>query len=813
MKITQEELPVMAKAYDIASCSLIVIDRLMNVVLVNRCAKKILNISASSWIGKPLLSVWEKAGLPPVLDKNMNLVCPKIMIINKYYRVWSKVRVVIDNKIHWFLLDKDISEVDDTYMTLEHEIEKITGHVFEKHLPVNQYVDEIRHFLSSMINRIPCYVYWKNKDLEYVGCNEMAAEFFSLKSSDDIIGKTDFDLFSDKVIAESYREVDREILQHGKPVLKLPQILVRHNGETFHTLVSKVPITSENGSIVGVLGITIDVTKEKQAEIAKTEFIANMSHDIRTPLTGVIGLSEILEKNLTNPLHKEEAHLLYESGNQLLTMINEILEDVRAGSANDMDIHEEAFELRQCIDDLIKLEAPTIATKNLTFTCTVDSHVPQFIVSDRKKIHHILLNLLGNAIKFTQAGGITITVKPLSFTAFHTLLHFSVSDTGIGIPEMQKDKVFEQFFRVNPSYEGNQTGYGLGLHIVQSYVTLLGGHLTLESKEGEGTTLSFDLNCRIGCKENLISNDKCKEPFENQNSESQRSVLVTPSQHREDPLQVLLVEDNPVALKVLESFVANEGYRFTSAMDANKALEYVKASRFDLIITDIGLADISGIELVKQIRHWEKINNFFSVPIVGLTGHALETARVECIHAGMNEVFRKPINMQMLKDIMKQFHLDKRISSEAITVNQGSQPSISSLDFEVPMAKELLALDSVSLFDAQEGMKYINDVSLLFQLLKEFTSPTIQQDIQNLKNAYLEQDWRQIDYLTHKIRGGVACIGTRRMFLACQYLEQYSKAENQVMRDKLYHQVIDVNQQTLEEVTRWLHKYTNIVVK
>lgn len=793
MRITQEELPVMAKAYDIVSCSLIVIDRFMNVVLVNRCAKKILNIKASSWIGKPFLSVWEEARLPPILDKNMNLICPKIMIINKYYRVWSKVRVIIDNKTHWFLLDKDISEVDDTYITLEHEIEKMTGHVFEKHLPVNQYVDEIRHFLSSMINRIPCYVYWKNKDLEYVGCNEMAAEFFSLKSSDDIIGKTDFDLFSDKVIAESYREVDKEILQHGKPVLKLPQILVRHNGEIFHTLVSKVPITSENGSTIGVLGITIDITKEKQAEIAKTEFIANMSHDIRTPLTGVIGLSEILEKNLTNPVHKEEAHLLYESGNQLLTMLNEILEDARAGSANEMDIHEETFELCQCIDDLIKLEAPTIVTKNLTFTCTIDSNVPQFIVSDRKKIHHILLNLLGNAVKFTQAGGITLTIKPLSFTAFHTLLHFSVSDTGIGIPEMQKDKVFEQFFRVNPSYEGNQMGYGLGLHIVQSYVTLLGGHLTLESKEGEGTTISFDLNCRIGFKENLIPNEKSNESYVNQIDGSS--------------LHVLLVEDNPIALKVLESFVASEGYRFTSAMDANEALECIKSTRFDLIITDIGLSEISGIELVKHIRHWEKINNVPAVAIVGLTGHALETARVECIHAGMNEVFRKPINIQMLKEMVKQCHLDKQVSS-VITVNQSSQPSIS-----VPVSEELLSLDSVSLFDTQEGMKYINDVSLLFQLLKEFTSPTIQQDIQNMKKAYLEQDWSQIDHLTHKIKGGVACIGTRRMFLACQYLEQYSKAGNQSMRDKLYHQVIEVNQQTVEEVTRWLNKYTNIVVK
>jgi transcriptional regulator with PAS, ATPase and Fis domain len=196
MKITKDELSVMAKAYDIASSSLLVIDQFMKVVHINNYAKKILDIKKpASWIGKPLLESWEQAKLPSLLDKNFNLICPKIMVINEHYRVWSKVRVKIDNETHWFLLDKDSSEIHDTYDSLKHEIEKITGHVFEQNLPVNQYVEEIHHFLTNMINRIPCYVYWKNKDLEYIGCNEMAAEFFNLKSPDEVIGKTDFDLF------------------------------------------------------------------------------------------------------------------------------------------------------------------------------------------------------------------------------------------------------------------------------------------------------------------------------------------------------------------------------------------------------------------------------------------------------------------------------------------------------------------------------------------------------------------------------------------------------------------------------------------
>ncbi|CAM2792940.1 ATP-binding protein [Legionella worsleiensis] len=806
MKITQEELPIMAKAYDLVSHSFILIDRSLRIVWMNHSVQKLIGLNNDfSWKGIPFHQLWDSLNLPPLIDAHANLICPKIMVIHNSYRAWQKIRVTLDKKTHWLLLDKDISEMDETYTILENEIAKITGHVFQHHLPVNQYVDEIRHFLTNMINRIPCYMYWKNKELEYIGCNELAAGFFSLASPDDIIGKTDHDLFSDPLLAESYREVDKQILEEGKSILKLPQILVHHNGETFHTLVSKVPITSEDGTIVGILGITIDVTKEKQAEIAKTEFIANMSHDIRTPLTGVIGLSELLENDLTNPIHKEEAHLLYESGNQLLSMLNGILDDVRAGSALESGVDEQSFLLRECFEDLVKLEAPTVAAKNLSLGYTIAPDVPEWIVSDRKKIQHILLNLLGNAVKFTEQGGITLAVTLLSRSNDEVVLHFSVTDTGIGIPEDKKEKVFERFFRVSPSYEGKYVGYGLGLHIVQSYVSLLKGQLHLESKEGVGTTISFDITCREGVTQKQTDENQRISLLERQELKPSTPLSGVPEVDEAAP-HFLLVEDNKIALNVLQAFVRKQGARYSSAEHAAQALNYVKTTSFDLIITDIGLPDVSGIQLTRDIRSWEKELQRSYTPIVGLTGHTLESAQSECLEAGMNAVYQKPISQTMLQEIIKKWVRQDQKELKVEPVSMSPPPSL--LGHDLPATEDaLFVLDSFALFDPQDAMKYMGEESLLFQILKQFLSPEIQNDIILLQDAYQGENWDEVEKLAHKIKGGVACIGTKRLFLACQYLERYYKAGHRSLLNPLYTQIIAVNQQTKEEVSRWLDKY------
>jgi two-component system aerobic respiration control sensor histidine kinase ArcB len=511
-------------------------------------------------------------------------------------------------------------------------------------------------FLNEIVFRMPGYVFWKNRQYVYLGCNENLVKAAGLSSPADFIGKTDYELpWSSH--ANEFQQDDESVMQSGLPKLNIEEKLVHTNGEISIVLTNKVPLKDANGVVIGIIAIASDITERKNIEqqlilskelaeaasLAKTEFIANMSHDIRTPLAGVCGLSEILELTLEDPKQKNDAHLLHESGQELLKMLNDMLDDIKADKSSEKDIKSEIIDLHQCIQNLIKLEGPTITVKQLTVNYHIDEDIPNYIISDRKKIHRILLNLVGNAIKFTPSGAIFIHVKCLERTLSHVHVQFSVADTGIGIPRELQSKVFDRFFRANPSYHGIYKGYGLGLHIAHAYANLLGGHITLNSQENVGSTFYFDLTCEIAASP--ISKDHSKEHL---------SSLSTSTTNKKIP-HLLLVEDNPIALRVLQATVSNIGCYFTSAINGTAALELIKSTPFDFVITDIGLPDISGIQLTERIREWEKEQNKSSMPIIGLTGHVKETAMVECLYSGMNGVFSKPATMEAVSSWLQQY--------------------------------------------------------------------------------------------------------------------------------------------------------------
>ena len=358
--------------------------------------------------------------------------------------------------------------------------------------------------LETVIKFAPGLLYWKDKNSVYLGCNDVFAQLAGFADRSEVKGKTDFDLIW-KERADLYFEIDQAVIHSGVARLNHIEVISVANDKTITAITNKVPMRDAQGQVIGVLGITTDITYQKEVELAlsvakeaaevanqaKSEFIANMSHDIRTPLTGVIGLSEILENTLKDPEEREKAHLLHGSGGELLHMLNDILDDVQAERLHEKDVRKQTFDLHQCMHELILLESPATALKNLELKKRIAPNVPRYLCSDRSKIQRILLNLLGNAIKFTQKGSITLEVDCLYVDDTKALLKFGVSDTGIGIPEEAQSQVFNRFFKVSSSYKGIYTGHGIGLHIVQSYATLLGGHISLTSKEGQGSTFNF----------------------------------------------------------------------------------------------------------------------------------------------------------------------------------------------------------------------------------------------------------------------------------------------------------------------------------
>ena len=681
-----------------------------------------------------------------------------------------------------------------------------------------QSLKELAENYNSIISLIPCHIYWKDKDGKYLGCNLLQAKNLGLSSPEEIIGKTDYDLPWHDQAAE-LQASDKQVMRTKKDYTVEEEVIFSHDKKSFF-LSKKAVLLTENGSVKGIIGISFDITDRKRMEEelqkakeaaeaanqAKSEFLANMSHDIRTPLTGVIGMSELLESTLQDTVEKENARMIHDSGQELLGMLNGILDDVRAGNVSEMDIKEEEFDLYGCIQDLVKLELPTTKMKGLQLEVSIDEDVPRFIVSDRKKIHRVLLNLIGNAIKFTKLGGIVITVKCLEKIKDRVHLEFGIADTGIGIPKDKQDKVFDRFFRVSPSYKGLYAGHGLGLHIAQSYVNLLGGQIGLTSDEGVGTTFHFDLECAIGGGKSISTELIEGAP----NSLPSRSQYPHPTVATSDSLtknapHVLLIEDNPIALKVLESIVARAGCRFTSAQSGEQALAFVKSMDLDFIVTDIGLPGISGKELVSQIRDFEKENLKKHIPIIGLTGHARETALDECLAAGMEDVFTKPINLSILKRIINNYLRPNELKGNT-TIDLPPESEIAAID--LPDTEEkLLNLDSFPIFDPKYGLQQINNLSLLFDVWKTLISDEMQNEFHLLEKAYEEKDWPKIERLAHKIKGS-ACYGTCRLFYACQYFELYYKAGHKSLLNQLYHQMLSVNQETIVTLTDWLHKYT-----
>ena len=667
----------------------------------------------------------------------------------------------------------------------------------------DQYWQE-RGFIDDLINQLPAAIFWKNTESVFLGCNQYFADFAELSSPKEIIGKTDYDLPWGKHEGGLYRRDDQEVMRSQQPKLGIEESQTLSNGKTITLLTNKIPLFSKQKVVVGLLGIFQDITTRKEMErslekaknqaeaanLAKTEFIANMSHDIRTPLSGIIGMSKLLEENLQHPEQKQYAQWVNESGEQLLGLLNGILDVVSTENVSEHVLRNEVFDLRQCIYNIFQLEMPTIALKGLHLRVDIDEAIPQYLVSDRTKLHRILLNLLGNALKFTNIGSVAIEVKLLTHHKEHVKLQFRVLDTGIGIPDALQKNVFDRFFRVCPSYKGVYPGQGVGLHIAQLYARLLGGEINLTSQVGIGTIFYFDLSFAISHSKQVA-----------QNNES--SIRSDPAETKRTP-HLLLVEDNRIALRMAEKIAANAGCLFTSAIDGEHALKLAQSVDFDLIITDIGLPGISGYELTHRLRNWETSLNKEPVPIVGLTAHTQAEAKAACLRSGMNDVYSKPVSLKTIKAMICKY----TSSTETPPPNHNAPShtvSSGKLGRDLPNKEdELFALDTFPILDINTAIKNLGNEDLLREILQLMLDKAIPDDITAIEKARAENNWELVEKLAHKMKGGAVYCGTVRMQYACQYLERYRKAGHNSVLDALYLQLMHVLEETKQHIEQWL---------
>jgi len=656
-------------------------------------------------------------------------------------------------------------------------------------------------FYESILALMPGHVYWLDTNNVYLGCNDLQANDANLVSRQDIVGKTNQELpWRDDAL--ELDAVNIEVMKTGKPRKQFETAQMTQGKGIF--LSQKVPLKNKHQQIIGLVGISIDVTELKRVEVeltaakekaeaashAKSAFIANMSHDIRTPLSGIIGMAQLLKEAPAQDIPQYASWLL-DSGNQLLHLLNDVLDVVSADNLQPQEHALEFFDLNQLLEELLQLLNPSLKTKELSFKLSLDSTLPACLGTDKLKVHRILLNLLGNAIKFTTEGTISLTVQYTTFNE-KPAIRFSITDTGQGIGADHLDKIFDRFYRVTPSYKGLYNGHGVGLHIVKQYCEALNGDLQVTSQEGVGSTFAVTIPIEVKINE---PGEKAPPVLANAIESHSNTTSLCPVPDEAQP-HVLLVEDNAIALRTLETLAEKQNCCIQSAITGEEAFRLATQHHFDLIITDIGLPGISGIELTQKLRDFERLMSAQPMVIVGLTAHAKEEAEEGCLAAGMQAVFTKPATLKTVKEALQTIN--------PLGINQARTPS-RSLSADLPNCESsLFELEQYPLLDEQEGINNLGSKAVLCDLLHLMVDKELPSETANLQACYRQQDWPQIEKLAHKLKSSALYCGTKRLKLACQYLERYQKAGHTHLQEALFQQLLQVMAQTQTTIAQWL---------
>ncbi len=413
----------------------------------------------------------------------------------------------------------------------------------------------------------------------------------------------------------------------------------RKGGEDFPVSLSTSVVRNEQHDPIALIGVAVDITERKRTELqlieareaaeaaanAKAEFLAIMSHEIRTPMNGVIGMTELLLNTDLTPRQLEFVSAIQSCGESLLTIINDILDFSKIDSGR-IDFESRPFEIRTALDEVLTLMAPKARGKRLELMGTVGGNVPPIIIGDVIRLKQILLNLVGNGVKFTERGKVSVRVDAESRTGSEVVLRFSVRDTGIGIPPDKLDRLFKAFSQVDTSINRRFGGTGLGLAISTGLVQLMGGRMVVDSTSGVGSTFTFTIKAHV----------------EREQPEPEPAASPAPGKDFAErlPLRILVAEDNVVNQRVIVHILAQMGYKPDLVENGAQAVSALELMPYDLIFMDVHMPEMNGLDATRRIREVHPGNR---PRIVALTADALMGDRDKCISVGMNDYLTKPI--------------------------------------------------------------------------------------------------------------------------------------------------------------------------
>ncbi|RUM34604.1 MAG: hypothetical protein DSY50_06205 [Desulfobulbus sp.] len=498
--------------------------------------------------------------------------------------------------------------------------------------------------------------------------------------------------------------------------------------------------------------VSILAEKAKQSDSdsqAKSDFLAMISHEIRTPMNGVMGLCELLLETELNPRQNQFAKLIQSSAQNLLTLLNSLL-DFSKIEAEKMTIEMKEFDLKELLEEVVEVHKLSGKRKGLEVGLVLDPRLCKFYQGDAYRIRQVLINLLGNAIKFTDEGMVLLNVAIDDMAK--EWLRFTVVDNGIGIPKDKQATLFDPFSQVESPSDRQYSGTGLGLSICKKLIELMGGTLGVESEEGEGSSFWFTLR--------LVGSSCDRQTLvENANSAGQP----LPSGHAADvmqPARVLLVDDNEVNRMVLEETFRKTNADITVAENGRQAVEFCQHQFFDLILMDCRMPVMDGFEATVQIRKQFKEKNLSGTVIIALTADATSTAENRCQAVGMDGFLLKPLNTSEL-----QRALDVHLQSFKLDVSQRMYyPStMRESPTKNPETVDLGALDKLC-----ENIGDIKPVVIIFLRL-------LPRRMNELETAVKNLDSKGIESLAHTLKGSCSQFGATELANLCAEAESMAR--------------------------------------
>lgn len=452
---------------------------------------------------------------------------------------------------------------------------------------------------------------------------------------------------------------------------------------------------------------------------AKADFIANMSHELRTPLGAILGFADLLQKTELGDIQKDYIEAINTSGKSLLSIINDVL-DLSKLDAGKFMIESVPFSVPELMHSVQVMFSSKASAKGLRLSCSVDMSINYQLIGDPMRLTQILVNLLGNAVKFTEAGGIYINCLVEKEEDNKVQLCFTVKDTGIGIDEDKLAGVFERFSQADTDISRRYGGTGLGLAITRQLIELQGGHISVSSTKGKGTEFQFTIPYEKSAEQMVVPKI---EPAVKQRAHSFKKIMI--------------VEDNLMNQKLASIILQNNGFDIIIATNGKKALEILKGQTVDLILMDIQMPVMDGYKTAKAIREELKI----TTPIIATTAHALSGEKEKCIQAGMDDYLSKPFKeSDLLNKIAMWAQRKVQVSAEtdeAITTAVG-------IDLSFLLAQTR------------------NDTGFVVEMINIFKVQN-PKDITALKNAMDKTDYKAIYRTAHAVRNGIIFFGLNRV--------------------------------------------------